>query len=195
MIERLREIIDSSIDNGIEKELVREYYSICAEIKKDLFEPGKQYGSWWVYNSYYPFHLPDTIKLLKFAKARYTEQPTLLDVGCGIGNICYIAEKLGFKTQGVELSHTLIEKAKELSPNTEFIEEDIFKYTRYDEADVIWIFNPCGGYELEHILPQLSTGKLVLSLNTTLPERFSNYEVHFASSPSKNFGWRYLTVN
>ena len=66
-----------------------------------------------------------------------TQKGTFLDIGCGEGKYTMLAQKLGFKANGIDYIQKAIEKAKKKAKTLRcsFINNDFFKYnfkTRFD---------------------------------------------------------------
>ena len=63
----------------------------------------------------------------------------ILDAGCGPGREALIFTKYGFKPVGVDYSNTMVEKAKEIAPNCQFLVMDLRKLEFEDNYfDGIW---------------------------------------------------------
>lgn len=106
-----------------------------------------------------------TINLFK--KKTNKEAKTFLDVGCGAGNICFIADKLNLESSGIELCDELLEFGKQLVPNCNFIKEDIYKYQNYNDFDIIWVFNPTmNNDEIDSFIGQLKKPTIIIPLNS-----------------------------
>lgn len=101
----------------------------------------------------YPFVAMDTRQV--FAQLRFTAAylglpdepaegkcPTLLDIGCGIGNILLFAEQLGFEVHGIEKDPYPCSIAQRLFGEERVGRHDIWRYDRYGEFDVLYYFRP-----------------------------------------------------
>jgi SAM-dependent methyltransferase len=103
--------------------------------------------------SEYPFVAMDTRQVyaqLCFAKkylglpdeAGDAPRPTLLDIGCGIGNVLLFAEQLGFEVYGIEKDPYPCSIARRLFGEKRVGQHDIWSYGRYNDFDVLYYFRP-----------------------------------------------------
>lgn len=101
----------------------------------------------------YPFVAMDTRQVyaqLRFAKEYLgladepgeKPRPTLLDIGCGIGNILLFAEQLGFDVYGIEKDPYPCSIAQRLFGTDKVGQHDIWTFDRYGEFDVLYYFRP-----------------------------------------------------
>lgn len=101
----------------------------------------------------YPFVAMDTRQVyaqLCFAKrylglpdeADENQRPTLLDIGCGIGNVLLFAEQLGFAVYGIEKDPYPCSIAQRLFGEEKVGQHDIWHYDRYGDFDVLYYFRP-----------------------------------------------------
>ncbi len=76
--------------------------------------------------------LPDII-------SDHVEGNKALDFGCGTGRSTRFLEEQGFETIGIDISETMIEKARELDPNGEYhlIDDGDFSQLEKDHFDLI----------------------------------------------------------
>lgn len=69
-------------------------------------------------------------------------RPTLLDIGCGIGNILLFAEQLGFEVYGIEKDPYPCSIAQRLFGEEKVGQHDIWSFERYGDFDVLYYFRP-----------------------------------------------------
>ncbi len=70
------------------------------------------------------------------------EQFTLLDIGCGIGNVMLFAEQMGFDVYGFEKDEYPLRIAQKLMGKERAIQDDLWHYENYGRFDVIYYFRP-----------------------------------------------------
>lgn len=75
--------------------------------------------------------------------------PTLLDVGCGIGNVMLLAEQLGFDVYGIEKDPHPYGIACRLFDRQRVRDADIWSYENYQSFQVIYYFRPFADRELQ----------------------------------------------
>ena len=103
--------------------------------------------------SEYPFVAMDTrqafqeIKLawdyLSETRPNVSEHvPTFLDIGCGIGNVLLFAEQVGFDVFGIEKDEYPFYVASRMLGSSRISQDDILKYDRYGDFDVVYYFCP-----------------------------------------------------
>jgi len=63
----------------------------------------------------------------------------VLDLGCGAGNDTAKLDKMGFATEGIDLSDKLIEIVKQKTPNLKFVQGDMLKLP-YKDASFDGVF-------------------------------------------------------
>ena len=101
----------------------------------------------------YPFVAMDTRQVytqLCFAKKYLglpdepgdAPRPTLLDIGCGIGNVLLFAEQLDFEVYGIEKDPYPCSIARRLFGEERVGQHDIWSYDRYADFDVLYYFRP-----------------------------------------------------
>lgn len=88
-----------------------------------------------------------------------------LDVGCGIGTKMLIARHLGYEVSGIEVHAPYAEVARELCPGANIEVADAFDVNHFD-ADVVYVYRPCRGDELEgrlerHVVANMNPGALI----------------------------------
>lgn len=64
----------------------------------------------------------------KFLRDMPARGGRLLDVGCGIGDFCYLAQKAGYATTGIDFSHRFIEVARQRFPDLDLEEMTLAKF-------------------------------------------------------------------
>jgi SAM-dependent methyltransferase len=69
-------------------------------------------------------------------------RPTLLDIGCGIGNVLLFAEQLGFDVYGIEKDPYPCSIAQQLLGEEKVGQHDIWSFERYGDFDVLYYFRP-----------------------------------------------------
>lgn len=136
------------------------------------------------------------ITILSYLKKKSgLENISLLDAGCGVGNILLIAKVLGFSdVYGIEFDVNTIKIAKRLSEsftasynyseeNFHIIKADLSKYDKYENYDVIYYYQPINpgskqmGKFLSLVKENMKIGAIVVT-NGTNPfkkdKRFRN---------------------
>ena len=67
-----------------------------------------------------------------------TEQPSLLDLGCGTGEHLNMLKKFGFRSTGIDNSPRMLETAKERFPSgIRFLERNFKSFDFYNEFDIV----------------------------------------------------------
>jgi 2-polyprenyl-3-methyl-5-hydroxy-6-metoxy-1,4-benzoquinol methylase len=99
----------------------------------------------------YPFVPMDTRQLFDqlFFTSRFLQQNmpeggpfTLLDIGCGIGNVMLFAEQMGFDAYGFEKDEYPFRIASKLMGPERVTQADLWEYAGYEKFDVIYYFRP-----------------------------------------------------
>ena len=99
----------------------------------------------------YPFVPMDTRQLFDqlFFAARFLKKNmpdrgpfTLLDIGCGIGNVMLFAEQMGFDVYGFEKDEFPFRIASKLMGPDRVTQDDLWQYHGYENFDVIYYFRP-----------------------------------------------------
>jgi 2-polyprenyl-3-methyl-5-hydroxy-6-metoxy-1,4-benzoquinol methylase len=77
------------------------------------------------------YYVLKQVKLLKLK--------SIIDIGCGTGNLSYEASKITKKSLGIDFAHNMIKIAKKKfrNKNLNFLNEDIFNYKNIDKFDCI----------------------------------------------------------
>lgn len=103
--------------------------------------------------------------------------PTLLDVGCGIGNVMLLAEQLGFDVYGIEKDPHPYEIACRLFDRRRVSAADIWSYDRYHLFQVIYYFRPFADRDLQLRFEKMTEERLrpggILIANHKNSERIS----------------------
>ncbi|MBU4260742.1 MAG: class I SAM-dependent methyltransferase [Proteobacteria bacterium] len=125
----------------------------------------------------YPFVPMDTRQLfdqLRFA-AKYLKEYapqktpfTLLDIGCGIGNVMLFAEQMEFDVFGFEKDEYPLQIARKLMGSDRAIQGDLWQYDDYVRFDVIYYFRPLANGDDERrfermIEDRMRTGSLLIA--------------------------------
>lgn len=80
------------------------------------------------------------------------EEIKFLDVGCGVGQKVFLAEKLfGMYAHGIELRKPIAEAAKKITYSyreTKIFEETALTFKDYDKYDIIYFYQPIADFEL-----------------------------------------------
>lgn len=106
-------------------------------------------------SSEYPFVAMDTRQVyeqLKFVKKylRMSDKGpgfSLVDVGCGFGNVLIFAEQLLFDVYGIEKDEFTLPIATRFFGEEKIEQADIRSYPNYDRFDVIYYFCPLPNHE------------------------------------------------
>lgn len=125
---------------------------------------------------YYPFisyHIPNLVAQINKANHIFRElngedAETFLDIGCGIGNVLYIAELLGFFSFGVELIEEYIKVAKQIVPNAQIEQGDILEWKPKMSCNIIYFFQPVANHEkmskfIDHLFTYVKEGQLIIA--------------------------------
>jgi len=90
-----------------------------------------------------------------------------LDVGCGTGNVMFVAESLGFVPTGIEYNPALVKRApyplleRYSAENGRGIyRQDAFKFVHYGDFDVVYLYCPVANHGLEVMLENLIEAQL-----------------------------------
>ncbi len=119
--------------------------------------------------SEYPFVPMDTRQLfdqLYFAaghlkKNRAAAGPfTLLDIGCGIGNVMLFAEQMGFDVSGFEKDDYPFRIARRLMGEERVTKDDLWLYDGYHRFDVIYYFRPLSDGEAQRRFERMIEEKM-----------------------------------
>ncbi|MBI5558840.1 MAG: class I SAM-dependent methyltransferase [Deltaproteobacteria bacterium] len=106
----------------------------------------------------YPFVPMDTRQLfaqLHFVAAYLQKNKpdkgpfTLLDIGCGIGNVMLFAEQMGFEAYGFEKDEYPLSIARKLMGEERVSRDDLWRYNDYGRFDVIYYFRPLANGEAQ----------------------------------------------
>ncbi len=99
----------------------------------------------------YPFVPMDTRQVFKqiwlarqhlLSREKRPQNPTFLDIGCGIGNILLFAEQMELDVFGFEKDEYPCAIAKKLFGEEKVLQEDIWNYSDYNRFDIIYYFRP-----------------------------------------------------
>ncbi len=101
----------------------------------------------------YPFVAMDTRQVFQELKLAWdyiqegnaapeSSPPSLVDIGCGIGNVLLFAEQIGFDVYGMEKDEYPFQVAARLIGSDRIWQKDIMEYDRYHEFDVVYYFCP-----------------------------------------------------
>ncbi len=74
-------------------------------------------------------------------------RPSLVDVGCGIGNVLIFAEQFLFDVYGIEKDEYTVRIAEDLIGKDRIEQADITVYPDYTRFDVIYYFCPLPNHE------------------------------------------------
>lgn len=80
--------------------------------------------------------------ILKVIKDSIDEKLTLCDMGCGIGNVVFFSEKIGYKSMGIEMQQVYNEHYKKYNINV--INDNLLNidYSFLKDIDVVYIYRP-----------------------------------------------------
>lgn len=103
-------------------------------------------------------YVPSDARILHEKLSGIEQGKTFLDVGCGIGDKCLIAEKVfGLKVTGIEIDTNLIEIAKTFIDDV--IEINAFDFNDYNKFDIIYMYQPYRDAEKQKQLSDLIKSK------------------------------------
>ncbi|MFH1216295.1 MAG: class I SAM-dependent methyltransferase [Pseudomonadota bacterium] len=117
----------------------------------------------------YPFVPMDTRQLfdqLLFAagylkKIRPEKGPfTLLDIGCGIGNVMLFAEQMEFDVYGFEKDEYPCRIARKMMGGERVTQDDLWHYDQYQRFDVIYYFRPLSDGERQRKFEKMIEEKM-----------------------------------
>lgn len=112
-----------------------------------------------------------------------------LDVGSGIGNICYIASLYDLKPEGIELNPVLFEISKQIYPEINFHNINILDFKKYNEYDIIYYFVPFENLDIQDelrkiILDNIKVGGYIIARD------FKNIDDNRFTKIYKNLIWK-----
>jgi 2-polyprenyl-3-methyl-5-hydroxy-6-metoxy-1,4-benzoquinol methylase len=154
----------------------------------------------------YPFVPMDTRQL--FDQLRFTalylrenspanEPFTLLDIGCGIGNVMLFAEQMGFDVYGFEKDEYPLRIAQKLMGEERVAQDDLWRYDGYSRFDVIYYFRPLanGGDErrFERMIEDAMRPGAILIANRKMSEEIFA-DARFARLHSDLPVWRKISA-
>lgn len=102
-----------------------------------------EYGKYWGFHASYfgVFHILQSIKYVL-----PTSNPKLIDVGCGIGNVLYMCDLMGYSCTGIEYNENL--KKSKIFDN--IIYGDVFNNMEiFKDIDLVYLYQPFYTDELE----------------------------------------------
>lgn len=128
---------------------------------------------------YYPTNLELFNEMLNIIKKnKNIINKKFLDVGSGIGHLCYLAKLNGFDAEGLELNPKLLEISNELYPEINFINMNILDFNNYGDYDVIYYFAPFNNIKLQQELKEkientIKIGSYIITIDIeTKDDRF-----------------------
>lgn len=124
----------------------------CAKDDRQTYDEGQRDQRY----PYIPFHIGtfvDEMEVLRqmfgYRCAGYSNQPKLVDVGCGVGTKLLIARQFGFQCYGIELNEDLVRVARNLIyPSSNIKHADALKED-YSAYDAIYFYCPIRDPRLE----------------------------------------------
>jgi SAM-dependent methyltransferase len=98
-----------------------------------------------------------------------------IDAGCGLGNMCGIASKLGFDAEGIELNPVLYNIAKQIYPELKFHCQNILNFD-YSDYDVVYYALPFRNENLEKQLKEkieneIKIGSYIITAEIEIKDR------------------------
>lgn len=72
----------------------------------------------------------------------YNNRYSFLDIGCGIGNVVLLAEKVGFDAYGLEYNNKIYNVAKKFIDKYHIFKGDMTNFRNYDKYDVLYCYSP-----------------------------------------------------
>lgn len=102
----------------------------------------------WEYISTSPNHIYETLNTIKELESDISDKK-FLDVGSGIGNICCVADLMGFDVEGIEFNPVLFEISKQIYPDIKINNVDIRNFNNYNDFDIIFYCLPFKNEELQ----------------------------------------------
>lgn len=81
-------------------------------------------------------------------KNNWMQDKSFLDVGCGAGNICLLADAAGFRANGLDLDRAALNIAKKrVTDHSRFFCIDALQFDSYHKYDVIYFWRPISDAE------------------------------------------------
>lgn len=139
-------------------------------------------------------------QLLKESLKLFIEA-NFIDIGCGKGRACFVAEKMGYKhVTGIDIDKELIQAAKEnagkINSRVEFVNSNALEYKFKNQPSVYFLFNPFSASVLINVLNKIkecSTSKtLIIYMNPTQEQVFANLNIKLFKQVKTN---RYVEAN
>lgn len=112
-----------------------------------------------------------------------------LDVGSGIGNICYISSLYDLIPEGIELNPVLFEISKQIYPEIKFDNVNVLDFKKYDEYDIIYYYVPFENLKIQDelrkiILDNIKVGGYIIARD------FKNIDDNRFTKIYKNLIWK-----
>lgn len=139
-------------------------------------------------------------QLLRESLSLFTNA-NFIDIGCGKGRACFVAEKMGYKRViGIDLDKELILKAKEnaaiINSEVEFIHCNAQEYDFKNQTTVYFLFNPFSESVLKQVLIKIiessQSKTLIIYMNPTQAHIFKSLNIKLFKQMKTN---RYLEAN
>jgi len=91
--------------------------------------------------------------IAKSVKFRHKSEIRFLDIGCGIGNVVKMAERIGFNACGLEYNAKIYKVAKTFSKRSyhipsRVIRGDMLTFENYHEYDVLYYYQPMANSDI-----------------------------------------------
>jgi SAM-dependent methyltransferase len=108
------------VDPKAKRDLQQSYDRVAAEYEARIYDELR--------------HKPFDRELLDRFAARVRDLGPVCDVGCGPGQVARYLHDRGVKVCGLDLSPAMVERARRLSPEIEFVQGDMTGLTAADES-------------------------------------------------------------
>lgn len=111
---------------------------------------------------------------------------TFIDIGCGKGRVCFVAEKVGYKkVLGIDLDAELIQNAidngHKINSRVEFINCNALDYNFNHREAVYFLFNPFSESILKQVLIKIKENShsktLIIYMNPTQEKVFTSLNI------------------
>ncbi len=106
-----------------------------------------------------PYRCEEAINLLEKAamlfgyrpySRMYHGRPSFLDIGCGAGNICLLANAVGMHANGLDLDEVMLKHGRKFvtTHNAHLFKANALTYRKYGDYDILYSWRPMADPEL-----------------------------------------------